>query len=98
MTTRPKPKALRLSGALKTLEAPSLLADLKARQGDALVIDAAEVTFLGGACLQALVAAAETWRAADERFEIVNPSKAWMADIATLGAETLLGGSEETPQ
>ena len=53
-------------------------------------MDASAVEFLSGACLQTLLSAAESWRADEAAFAIVNPSEALIRDAATLGASALL--------
>lgn len=79
-----------LNSSLRTEQAGQLLDSLKAAKGADLRIDASKVEFLGGVCLQSLLAAAETWRADAASFAITDPSEAFIRDAATLGASSLL--------
>ncbi len=55
-------RCLRLSRRLDLTAAAGLRADLLARAGDDLSLDAEDVAHLGGLCLQVLLAAGAHWR------------------------------------
>ncbi|MDB5454224.1 MAG: hypothetical protein JWO33_2802 [Caulobacteraceae bacterium] len=65
------PKAMSLTAA-----AP-LASRLTSLQGAPIVLDASQVERLGGLCLQVLLSASVTWRAAGVPFEIDKPSSAF---------------------
>jgi chemotaxis protein CheX len=55
---------LALDARLDSAAAPGLIAALKLRQGEDLVLDAGAVTLLGALCAQALALAGQSWAAA----------------------------------
>lgn len=89
MSDKPEERIV-LESALKATAAESLLATLKSNRGVDLVLDASQVTFLSGVCLQALLSAIETWRADGVSLAIDSPSDQFMLDAATLGASEML--------
>jgi chemotaxis protein CheX len=81
--TMPLPAVLDISAAAPLAER------LLSMRGSDLVLDASEVTHLGGQCLQVLLAAAKTWSIDRVRFEIGRPSSSFAAALDELGiAET----------
>jgi chemotaxis protein CheX len=81
---------MRLPQTLDLAGAAPLLAELRAARGEAIEIDASQVERFGGLCLQVLLAAKASWAEAGKAFAIVNPSDAFKAAAATMGASTYL--------
>ncbi len=86
---------LNLPAVLDLKAAGALKADIQARAGAPLEIDASKVERLGGLCLQILLAAAAHWRSANIDFRLVNPGDAFRNDARLLGATQLLPGLEQ---
>ena len=86
---------LKLPSELGMMTARKLSAELADRRGARLELDAAGVTFLGGLCLQILIAARRAWAADNVAFEIGNPSEHFLKDVRHLGAAGHLGIAEE---
>jgi chemotaxis protein CheX len=80
---------LRLPAVLDTAAAPALVQELIALRGGAVCLEAADVTRLGGLCLQALLSARATWAADGQTFQIKNLSPALNETLALCGAEVL---------
>ena len=80
---------LRLPAVLDTAAAPSLVQELTALRGGALALEAADVTRMGGLCLQALLSAKATWAADGQPFEIKNLTPAMQEILALCGTESL---------
>ena len=81
--------ALRLAAALDLNAAAPLAAELLARRGQDLVIDAAHVARIGGQCLQVLLSARATWAADGRAFSIAEPSSDFIDALTLLGAADL---------
>jgi chemotaxis protein CheX len=81
---------MQLPHTLDLAGAGPLLAELRAARGDAIEIDASQVERFGGLCLQVLLAAKASWAEAGKTFVIVNPSEAFRAAAATMGASAYL--------
>lgn len=77
---------LRLPAILDLRSAASLARRLLARRGDPIRLDASGIERLGGLGLQVLLSARATWRADQLDFALVDPSEAFRADCAALGA------------
>ena len=88
---------MKLDAELKTQAAPALIEALQGKIGESIEIDASEVRFLGGACLQALLSATESGRAAGGPITIVDASDSFLADVETLGALDLLNIQRREP-
>ncbi len=58
---------------------------IRARAGQPLDLDAGDVVHLGGLCLQVLLAAAASWRAAGQQLHIRPRSQAFEEALATFG-------------
>jgi len=80
---------LRLPAVLDAAAAPALVQELVALRGGALVLEAGEVSRLGGLCLQALLSAKATWAADGQPFEIRNVSNELKETLVLCGAENL---------
>ena len=73
----------------KVLDAPAaepLVEALLALRGQPLLLDAQEVTRVGGLGLQVLLSARSTWEADGQRLDIVNFTPAMQATLALCGA------------
>ena len=89
---------LQLPGVLDLKAASALAAELLARLGTDLVLDAGEVRRLGGQCLQVLLAAQASWREGNRLFSIENASPEFRAAIELFGAGSALSfKSKEQP-
>lgn len=71
---------------LNTAGVPSLIADLRARQGGDLVLDASLVEHIGGLALQTLIVAAKDWRDSGLRLDVENVPDSVLAQMRLLGA------------
>lgn len=76
---------LTLSARLDLAEAQPLAAALRSHRGAALTIDASGVQFLGGLCLQLLLAAAQDWRRSGLPLAFSAPSAAFDDALALFG-------------
>jgi chemotaxis protein CheX len=76
---------VRLADVLALNAAAVLHADIAACRGHDLVIDASEVSRLGGQCLQILLAAVCAWRADGNRLSFANPSSAFIEALELFG-------------
>ncbi|MFT3722242.1 MAG: STAS domain-containing protein [Hyphomonadaceae bacterium] len=85
---------IELSSTLDLKAAGPLKADIQSHAGGELELDASRVERLGGLCLQVIVAAAATWRAANQNFRLINVGEAFRKDARLLGATGLLPGLE----
>jgi chemotaxis protein CheX len=74
-----------LSPILDIKAAAPLHAELLARRGKAVALDASNVQRLGGQCLQVLIAAFAAWRADRKALTISSPSDAFRESLALLG-------------
>lgn len=88
-TATPPGAGLRLPQVLDLRSATSLARDLLAMRGAPLRLDASGVERLGGLGLQVLLSAQRTWRSDGLAFVLADPSDAFRADCATLGAHAL---------
>ena len=86
---------LSLPAVLDLAAATSLKADLEARLGAPLDVDAANVERVGGLCLQILLAASTASGRADLGFRIVNASQAFRDDVKLMGADGLLAPRDD---
>jgi chemotaxis protein CheX len=83
---------VQLPQAMDLGSAAPLVKDLLALRGRPIRLDASRVERLGGLGLQTLLAARLTWRADKLDFTVVDPSAAFTADCALLGASGFLAG------
>jgi len=79
------PPVVELQEFLDLKAAAPLAAELLARRGEELGIDASRVRRLGGQCLQVLLSAAMTWRADEVPLAFVNPSPDFIEGLERLG-------------
>ena len=86
-------QSLRLGDVLALNAAVVLHADIVGRRGEDLVVDAADVSRLGGQCLQILLAAVRAWRADGKRLTFANPSPAFIQALELFGV-----ASDDCPQ
>ena len=84
------PDALILPDILDLKAAAPLKAELMARRGRDLVLDASGVQRLGGLCLQVLLSAARTWDVDGVNLRLGSVSQAWSEQSAAFGAPDLL--------
>ena len=77
--------ALTLAPRLDLSQVAALTADLRARTGADLVLDAGAVTHLGGLGLQVLLAAAASWRAAGHALSVHPRSEAFDEALTLFG-------------
>lgn len=78
-------QSLKLPRRLDLPAAGGLKADFLTRSGHPVRVDAAEVSHLGGLCLQVLLAAAAQWRQDNLRFDIEPRSAPFEDALATFG-------------
>ena len=78
-----------LNDTLDLRAAGPLAADLLARRGQDVAIDASAVQRVGGQCLQVLLSARMTWAADGLAFRVVTPSPEFTEGVALLGAADL---------
>lgn len=88
---------LHLPARLDLAAAAPLWADLTAKAGRPLVLDASAVQRLGGLCLQVLLSAQASWRDAGLVLTVAQPSDAFIAAYADYGAELLPSPAGERP-
>lgn len=86
----PAPQRLRLEGRLDTGRAAELLRQLRARRGQDLVLDMGAVGFLGGACLQVLLAAFGQWQRDGVSLRAEAPPEGLASALAQLGLAAAL--------
>jgi chemotaxis protein CheX len=91
---KPIAAILTLPGVLDLRAAAPLKAQLQGHAAAPVELDAANVERVGGLCAQVLIAAAAAWRGADLSFRILNASQAFREDLARMGANDLVFGSE----
>lgn len=77
---------LKLDPRLTTEQAAPLRDSLLSQRGGPLALDAGEVERLGGLCFQVLAAARKTWAADGHALTFAQPSPAFTAGLALLGA------------
>ena len=77
---------LKLDPRLTADNAAALRDSLLSHRGAALALDAGEVERLGGPCFQVLAAARKTWAADGQALTFAQPSPAFVAGLALLGA------------
>lgn len=77
---------VKLDARLTADQAGPLRDSLMALRGGPLTLDAAEVERLGGPCFQVLAAARKTWAADGQDLSLTQPSPAFAAGLAVLGA------------
>lgn len=81
---------LMLAPILDLNAAAPLRADLLARQGQPIVLDASQVQRLGGLSLQVLLAARAAWSVDGHDFTLSNPSPAFLEAVGLFGASASL--------
>ena len=88
--------ALVLSSKLDTASVDALVAELKARAGADVTVDASEVTHVGALAAQALMVAAADWKTTGHSFDYAAKSDAFTTQLETLGltAAQLTSGGE----
>lgn len=77
---------VKLDARLTADHAAPLREALLSHRGGALALDAAEVERLGGPCFQVLAAARKTWADDGQDLTFIQPSPAFAAGLAVLGA------------
>lgn len=80
---------VRLPCAIDIRSVATLTDQLLALRGQPVSLDASGVERLGGLGLQMLLSARLTWQADNLPFAIIDPSDAFLADAALLGAPVL---------
>lgn len=80
---------LALEARLDSAAAPGLIAALKSRQGEDLVLDAGSVVLLGALCGQALAVAGRSWTAAGASLRLGPVSAEFAEQAAILGLSAL---------
>jgi len=80
-----EPTIFKLPGSLVHANAGVLFDEFKSRAGAPLNVDASDVEFLGGQCLQVLVAASRKWAGDGASFSIVDQSDAFCEGLSRLG-------------
>lgn len=98
MATQEKSEAFVADASLGAAAAASLCAMLKERRGTPVVIDASNVTHLGGSSLQVLLAAQKTWATDGLEFDVTKPSDAFLRDLAILGCSEHFRVSQDGQQ
>ncbi|MDB5652216.1 MAG: hypothetical protein JWL62_3736 [Hyphomicrobiales bacterium] len=79
------PCSIRLPAVLDATAAIPLLHELIETRGAELTIDGADVTKLGGQCLQILFSAAKSWGEEGLTFELINPSTQLLEQVQHYG-------------
>ena len=77
---------VKLDARLTADHAGALRDSLLQHRGSALTLDAGAVERLGGPCFQVLAAARKTWAADGQDLTFIQPSPAFTAGIAVMGA------------
>jgi chemotaxis protein CheX len=78
--------SFKLDPRLTAEQAGPLRDSLLSQRGAPLALDAGEVERLGGSCFQVLAAARKTWAADGQPLTFAQPSPAFAAGLALLGA------------
>lgn len=91
-------RIVELPAALDLKAAGPLAAELLARRGGELRVDASRVRRLGGQCLQVLLSAALTWKADETPFALVRPSPDFVDGLNQLGISPALFLDQEPSQ
>ena len=89
-------QSLILETKLDLMAASPLNEALSALQGEAVNLDASNVTHVDMPCLQILLAAAKHWQRVGVDLYISNPSDAFRAGLETLGLDPLIFQKAET--
>lgn len=84
-----------LPPVLDLAAAAALKAEIEARLGAPLDVDAANVERVGGLCLQILLAASAACGRPDLGFRVVNASQAFRDDVKLMGADRLLPTADD---
>lgn len=87
-----------LPGVLDLKAAAPLAAEILTLRGRSVDIDAAHVERVGGQCLQVLLSAAKTWKAAKTSFAVINPSSDFAECLARLGVSAAEFHRQESSQ
>ncbi len=78
-------RTIELPAALTLCAAAPLATELLEARGRALMVDASKVETVGAQCLQLLLSARATWERDNSILGMVNPSKALLDALDTLG-------------
>jgi chemotaxis protein CheX len=84
------PAIIRLAPALGLKDAAPLCCELISHRGQGVVLDASQVSRIGGQCLQVLLSARAAWDLDGAAFSVANPSTDFTDGLALLGAADLL--------
>lgn len=98
MTPAENIQTLRLDSILDFRASMPLRDAFLDRRGDALMVDASQVTQIGGLCLQVLIAARRAWRSDCIEFAITGRSEAFDSAITLFGAAEELGLQSQREQ
>ena len=91
-------ECLILPDCLDSSAASSIKEMLRARRGNAIVVDASQVRRVGAQSLQVLVAAARTWQADQQSYRVTGASAELLETIALIGLpheDLLFEGSQQ---
>lgn len=86
--------AVVLPAILDVRAASPLAAELTARRGQHVTVDASQVRRLGAQCLQVLLAARNSWKADGAEFRVVASSDDFADGLRLLGAASLVPHTE----
>lgn len=78
-------KRVSLSPKLDTAAGSTLLAELRAAEGEDIVLDASKVELLGARCLEILMGTAAIWTAAGHAVSVENPSPQMIENLGHFG-------------
>jgi anti-anti-sigma regulatory factor len=91
------PDPMMLPEQLDTVAAGPLLDAFRSRIGQPLTIDASAVVRASTPALQVILAAARTWREANQPMAIASPSPTFMSAVTLLGIADAFPGLEVLP-
>lgn len=94
MTDLESASSLVLESDLGAKAVARLQADLLARRGYAITIDASNVGHIGGACLQLLLSAKLTWESDAQSFNMVSPSQSMIQTLEFTGLDEAFSGEQ----
>jgi chemotaxis protein CheX len=97
MTLKDTRQSERLPAILDLNAAGPLAARLLALRGAAVMLDASQVSRLGGLCLQVLLSAQATWAADGVTLDVTDRSQAFDDALALFGAGRLDGAPGALP-
>lgn len=87
-------QTIQLAPILDVRAAAPLAAELSARRGQDVTLDASEVRRLGAQCLQVLLAARASWDADGARLRVSEPSDDFTDTLTLLGAASFLSSHQ----